>query len=92
MTLRAASSARGIESVWDGLVQDCETSVVRNMAPEEVCPAAPSVATKTMKVGWMGILFEALKEREAIDGQKKNDIWKYSHMIVNNVNICVKVK
>lgn len=51
VTLRAGSSARGIELVWDGLVKDCETSLVRNMAPDEVCPAAPSVATKTMKVG-----------------------------------------
>ena len=51
VTLRAGSSAKGIESVWDGLVKDCETSLVRNMAPDEVCPAAPSVATKTMKVG-----------------------------------------
>ncbi|CAL1154296.1 unnamed protein product [Cladocopium goreaui] len=50
VTLRAGSSARGIESVWDGLVKDCETSLVRNMAPDEVCPAAPSAATKTMKV------------------------------------------
>eukprot|EP00434_Breviolum_minutum_P018505 symbB.v1.2.016321.t1/scaffold1240.1/size129799/4 len=47
---RADSSARGIEAVWDGLVRDCETSLVRKMSADEVCPAAPSTSSKTMKV------------------------------------------
>ena len=47
---RGDSSAKGIEAVWDGVVRDCETSLVRKMSADEVCPAAPSTSTKTMKV------------------------------------------
>ena len=68
VTLRAGSSARGIESVWDGLVKDCETSLVRNMAPDEVCPAAPSAATKTMKVGSLRHRFSSPNLTVAIHG------------------------
>eukprot|EP00438_Fugacium_kawagutii_P017883 Skav216103 [mRNA] locus=scaffold2042:326400:331188:- [translate_table: standard] len=47
---RADSFTRGLESVWAGLVKDCELSLVRNISRDKICPAAPAAAFKTMKV------------------------------------------
>ena len=47
---RSDSSARGIQSVWNGLVKDCESSLARNLSTPQRCPAAPGVSLKTWHV------------------------------------------
>lgn len=48
--VRGESFAFASQSFWDGIVRDCEASVLRNLSQEEVCPAAPEVALKAQKV------------------------------------------
>jgi len=50
VSVRGESFAQGIEAVWNGLVRDCDRSLVRNLSATEVCPAAPMAATKAVKI------------------------------------------
>eukprot|EP00438_Fugacium_kawagutii_P028533 Skav222530 [mRNA] locus=scaffold2875:91541:93488:+ [translate_table: standard] len=50
VSARADSFTSGIESVWNGLVKDCEVSLVRNVSRDAICPSAPATGTKTIKV------------------------------------------
>lgn len=47
---RSGSCANGIQAVWGGIEKDCETSLVRNLSADEVCPAAPRVSSKALHV------------------------------------------
>ena len=48
--VRADASAKGIESVWQGVISDCEGSLVRGLAEEKRCPAAPQASSKFMQI------------------------------------------
>ena len=48
--VRSDAFAKGIESVWQGLISDCEGSLIRGLPKEKLCPAAPQTSSKLMQI------------------------------------------